>query len=234
MDVSPGEELGFSASLKPGVSPYVDVAGVGGAPFTPGASGLHTPSHSQSSVNFLAQPFRLLRLTRRNSFLAPESARLPHRKSRGVGECPASTRPGHAPSPPLRPYSPAACVVITWPGKVLTSRWEGVRRRRKGGGGTRLVVLLPESRILSSCGRAASSLPTMSHLVEPPPPLHNNNNNCEEGEQSLPPPAGLNSEHGAAGLSGGMGEEPLPPCGGGRKGGGSRRQPIGLGRGCGM
>lgn len=161
-------------------------------------------SHSQSSVNFLAQPFRLLRLTRRNSFLAPESARLPHRKSRGVGECPASTRPGHAPSPPLRPYSPAACVVITWPGKVLTSRWEGVRRRRKGGGGTRLVVLLPESRILSSCGRAASSLPTMSHLVEPPPPLHNNNNNCEEGEQSLPPPAGLNSEHGAAGLSGGL------------------------------
>lgn len=78
MDVSPGEELGFSASLKPGVSPYVDVAGVGGVPFTPGASGLHTPSHSQSSVNFLAQPFRLLRLTRRNSFLAPESARLPH------------------------------------------------------------------------------------------------------------------------------------------------------------
>lgn len=61
-------------------------------------------------------------------------------------------------------------------------------------------MLLPKSRILSCCGRAAPSLPTMSHLVEPPPPLHNNNNNCEEGEQPLQPPAGLNSERGATGL----------------------------------
>lgn len=88
-------------------------------------------------------------------------------------------------------------------------------------------MLLLESRIQSFCGRAASSLQTMSHLVEPPPPLHNNNNNCEEGEQPLPPPAGLNSERGAAGLSGGMGEE--EPLGRGRRAGvgvgvgGSRR-----------
>lgn len=44
---------------------------MGGAPFRPHASGLYTPPHFQFNTNFLAQPFRLLRLTRRNSFLAP-------------------------------------------------------------------------------------------------------------------------------------------------------------------
>lgn len=229
-----GEELGFSASLKPGLSSYVYAAGVGGAPFTPRASGQHCPPYSRHDANCLAHPSWLVRLTVRNSFLAQVSALLwhPHVRTSLRMLRPISTRarPLPAQTPP-----PAACVVITWSGRVLMSRGEGLRRRRKGGGGTRLVVLLPESRILSCCCRGAPSLPTMSHLVEPPPPLHNNNNNCEEGEQSLPPPAGLNSERGAAGFGGGMGEE--EPFGrrrrrAGGEGAGADGSPIGRGRGC--
>lgn len=229
-----GEELGFSASLKPGLSSYVYAAGVGGAPFTPRASGVHCPPSARHDASYLAQSSCLVRLTVRNSFPAQVSALLRHPQVRTSPRMPRPSSTQARPLPAQTP-PPAACVVITWSGRVLMSRGEGLRRRRKGGGGTRLVVLLPESRILSCCGRGAPSHPTMSHLVEPPPPLHNNNNNCEEGEQPLPPPAGLNSERGAAGLGGGMGEE--EPFGrrrrrAGGEGAGADGSAIGRGRGC--
>lgn len=200
-----GEELGFSASLKPLVESLRGHS-------RRGRGSVHAPSFRAALSSLFRTQCQLpssalpASATDSQEFVSGARVSATPAPARPGQRAKAPPRPGHAPSR-LRPRHTAACVVITWPWRALTSRREGLRRLRKGGGGgPRLVVLLPESRILSCRGRAAPSLPTMSHLVEPPPLLHNNNNNCEEGEQTLPPPAGLNSERGAAGLGGGMGE----------------------------
>lgn len=150
-----GEEQGFSASLKPGVTPFADAAGVGGAPFAPRASGLHTPPHSQSIVNFLAQPFRLLRLTRRNSFLAPMSARLPHphvpESWRMPRLNPAWSRPlSSAQTPPSRCL---CCHHVAREGPDVTLGGTAQAQKRGRGDSTCCVAARePDTVVLRPCG----------------------------------------------------------------------------------
>lgn len=151
-----------------------------------------------------------------NAFPARASACLPRLHIRSRRE-----RPAPPPRPVPRP-APACGVVVTWPGRALTSRaGRDCAGAEKGAGDSACCVAVREPEAVRR-GHRSSSRPTMSsHLVEQPPPLHNNNNNCEEGEPPVPPPAGLNSKRRAGGRAasgdGGGGAAPAAGGAGGRR-----------------
>lgn len=132
----------------------MDAAGVGGAPFRPCASGLHTPPHSQSNANFLAQPFRLLRLTRRNSSLAP---RVSATSAPSSPELLANAPPSSAWSRPLSPaQTPPSrglcCHHVAWEVPDVTMGGTAQTQKRGRGDSTCCVAAgEPDTVVLRPC-----------------------------------------------------------------------------------
>lgn len=141
-----GKELGFSASLKPRLSSYVSAAGVGGTPFTPGASGLHSPPWTRHKANCLAQPLWLVRLTLRNSFPAPARppARVSTTQAPARPEQPSNAPPQAVPDTPPPRSDPAPCHQcchhVVWEGPDVTRGGTAQTQKRGRGDSTCCVA----------------------------------------------------------------------------------------------